>query len=369
MATSVESVIRPVAIDDRNRESDFRAAFTSLVGPSPSSSVSADGGILPSAYNAEATSTGTTGAPKTTVQPFALIIPSLTQYGWVCRQPTAVQLDHAAPNPTNPRIDLVVAKVLSGSLWVETVAGTPAGSPVAPSAPADSVTLWQVSVPTSGVLAYTDKRTWTSAAGGLRLSTNNTSRVGAYSGEARVSATGQVEIWNGLAWVAVASPAQWASETPVLRYAGGAGGVVNLGSGGSATCRYIKLGSTLRVRYEFVWGTSGWNGGTGGIFTRLPASLVSSSSGGDSRILCHLWVKASTTSNPSAINYDWSGTALVVAGDSSVNPMFPINVDTTRMGFYTIAVTAAVPGQSTPLIPSGYAEGGRLNIWGEVEVG
>lgn len=59
----------------------------------------------------------------------------------------------AASDPTNPRIDLIVAKVEDASYsgvtnaWsLAVVTGTPAASPVAPTAPANSITLAQVSV-------------------------------------------------------------------------------------------------------------------------------------------------------------------------------------------------------------------------------
>ena len=64
-----------------------------------------------------------------------------------------VNLAVSASNPTNPRIDLVVAAVqdaaYSGAtnVWVlSVIAGTPAGSPVPPAAPANSVILAQIAV-------------------------------------------------------------------------------------------------------------------------------------------------------------------------------------------------------------------------------
>lgn len=75
----------------------------------------------------------------------------------------------AAADPTNPRIDVVVARVkdaeqgVAGNVWaLEVVTGTPAASPVAPSIPADSLKLAHVAVAaaassvTSGNI--TDKR-------------------------------------------------------------------------------------------------------------------------------------------------------------------------------------------------------------------
>ncbi|HYD02614.1 MAG TPA: hypothetical protein VEB22_15410 [Phycisphaerales bacterium] len=58
---------------------------------------------------------------------------------WYPRQTVTI----STADPTNPRIDLVVAKE-DGTVAV--VVGTPAGSPVAPAAPAQSISLCQVSV-------------------------------------------------------------------------------------------------------------------------------------------------------------------------------------------------------------------------------
>lgn len=82
----------------------------------------------------------------------------------------------ATSDPSNPRIDLIVAQIrdnaedASGSTdaRIVPVAGTPAGSPVAPSAPASSIVLAQVLVGT-GVASIvsgniTDKRTASNSA-------------------------------------------------------------------------------------------------------------------------------------------------------------------------------------------------------------
>ena len=83
-----------------------------------------------------------------------------------------------AADGTNPRIDLIVAKVqdtlYSGAVnsWsIVVVTGTPAGSPAAPTAPANSVTLAQILVG-AGVTSIvtgniTDRRFYMAAAGGV----------------------------------------------------------------------------------------------------------------------------------------------------------------------------------------------------------
>lgn len=97
----------------------------------------------------------------------------------------------ATSDPTNPRIDLIVLTVTdlgtsSSSAYLQTVTGTPAVSPVAPSAPANSLILAQIAVGagvssiTSGNI--TDKRTFTAAAGGVVPYSATASAVGGYPG-------------------------------------------------------------------------------------------------------------------------------------------------------------------------------------------
>jgi hypothetical protein len=72
---------------------------------------------------------------------------------YVTYNDASVVLSLTTANPTNPRIDLVCATVndayYTGALnnvVIQVVAGTPAGSPVAPSLPANSITLATVAV-------------------------------------------------------------------------------------------------------------------------------------------------------------------------------------------------------------------------------
>lgn len=82
-----------------------------------------------------------------------------------------INLAISASNPTNPRIDLLVATVRdaeyagSDNDWViQVVTGTPAASPAPPTAPANSIVLAQVAVAAnaSSIVAgnITDKRTY-----------------------------------------------------------------------------------------------------------------------------------------------------------------------------------------------------------------
>ncbi|MGH4013173.1 MAG: hypothetical protein ACRDSL_04425 [Pseudonocardiaceae bacterium] len=343
MATSVESTIRPLAIDDRDRELDWRAGLTALALPSVSSSISADGGLLPGKTNAEATSTGTAPAPKTTVAPYRVLVPSTTNYGWIGVVPASTQVDHTAPHATLPRIDLVVARIGSGSLFTETVAGTAASSPTAPSPPADSEVLWEARVNADGTVVYTSRRRWTVAVGGVRP-LSGTDRNGVYVGEFRVDpVTGRTDVWNGAAWVPTSSPATYSSFTPTLVYEGGGGGTVSMGTGASAQCRYIALGKTLQLHYMFSWGTPPYNGGTGYVRTTLPPGYTSSLLG-DQRLLCHLWARSPGDPNTAPAS-DWNGSAYIWPNTNILRPQFTKSASNAAMGNYIIALTAGVANQ------------------------
>lgn len=91
------------------------------------------------------------------------------------RSDSAVALAHAAADPTNPRIDLVIAEVLDAAfsgvskLWrLRVVTGTPAGAPVAPAAPNNALALAQVRINAASgtITSVTDVRPRAGVAGG-----------------------------------------------------------------------------------------------------------------------------------------------------------------------------------------------------------
>jgi hypothetical protein len=98
------------------------------------------------------------------------------QGGYIFGLLTAGTLTLAAADPSNSRIDIIVAQVLdtgtsASSCQVATVTGTASGSPSAPSAPANSIVLAQVLIPpgSSSILSQniTDQRNWVVAPGGI----------------------------------------------------------------------------------------------------------------------------------------------------------------------------------------------------------
>lgn len=107
------------------------------------------------------------------------IVPNTTSNvngGYKTGTMASVPLTVGTANATNPRIDLVVIGVnengdSTSNGYINIIAGTPAASPVAPATPANAIALGtiQVNANSSSVAQtnITDKRTYTSAAGGV----------------------------------------------------------------------------------------------------------------------------------------------------------------------------------------------------------
>jgi hypothetical protein len=119
------------------------------------------------------------GGMSVSVQPGSFVVPnsaSPASGGYAATLPQSANLTVQTADPSNPRIDIVVAYVsdagTSSSFGaIEIITGTAAGSPSAPAAPANSITLAQISVPaltttiTTGLITGT--RPFTTATGGI----------------------------------------------------------------------------------------------------------------------------------------------------------------------------------------------------------
>lgn len=124
-----------------------------------------------------------------------------------------VTLAIAASHATLNRIDIVVLQILdqfysggSSLAQLAVVTGTPAGSPVAPAAPNNSITLAQVSVAAASTAVVnaniTDTRPVLSALGGVIAVKSTTAPANPVAGETVIweSDTGAVRIWDGTNW-------------------------------------------------------------------------------------------------------------------------------------------------------------------------
>lgn len=110
---------------------------------------------------------------------------------YICPATTTTNVALTAPNASNPRIDLIVAQLYDkqsdgGTLYgwnIIPVAGTPAGSPVAPSVPTSALLLAQVYVPAN---ATSILNSGTNAAGG----------TGSVTDKRVLSGNGDVPKWD-----------------------------------------------------------------------------------------------------------------------------------------------------------------------------
>ncbi len=372
MGAKVKSTIDPWFTTLTLTLSEARAALASAFPSSPSDTLLVEGGVLPSASDAGLgiTSTGTTSAPKVTVAAGRCVVPATGMYGWECTLPGATQVNLSAPPATNPRKDLVVARVYGGTetseadtgFYIETVDGTPASSPQPPEIPVRSIPLWDAQVSTGGVVTFTDRRQFTRAAGGIRRSIRNTTRAGSHPTDLRISELGVLETYLGTTWTSLASPAVWTQFTPTLRYGGAGGGtagIYNLGTTGTAVGRYIQIGKLLHLRYVFRSGGTGINGGSGSIYTTLPAGFTSAPQE-ETQILAKL-----NTTNATGI---WNGVCFIPANSTDMFLYFPNSQSDCRINSYRVANAPGAAGTGIPFVSGGYPDVDVLVIQGTIEL-
>ena len=179
VATSLPLWLSGVTYDG-NSGNDLRnsgvSAFFYDPGPSGTgSTIAVAGGVLGGAGLLVAASTGM----NITVSPGHFVTPNTgtpTAGAYVATLASQGTLTVTTADPTNPRIDIVVAVVTdngdnTSSGAVKLVEGTAAASPSVPAAPANSIILAQIQVPAAEttVLAgdITDERPFTCAVGGI----------------------------------------------------------------------------------------------------------------------------------------------------------------------------------------------------------
>jgi hypothetical protein len=158
------------------RNSHITTTFYDKGAAGGSGTVSVLGGVV---GGGSALKVSAAAALNITVAPGSFVVPvssAPASGGYASTLSSSATLQVAAANPVNPRIDIVVAYVndtgtSASQGFVEVITGTPAPSPAAPAAPANSTVLAQIAVAanassvTSGMI--TDKRAFTVAAGGV----------------------------------------------------------------------------------------------------------------------------------------------------------------------------------------------------------
>jgi hypothetical protein len=133
---------------------------------------------------------------------------------WPLILDTTTLLTVTTSDPTNPRIDSVIAVVVDNGNNTSTaqfkiLAGTPAGSPVQPTLPANALRLANIAVG-AGVSAlssgnFTDLRTYTSALGGILLAKTaalGTTFGGGEGSYVHETTTGRLRVLDGAGVVA-----------------------------------------------------------------------------------------------------------------------------------------------------------------------
>lgn len=202
-----------------------------------------------------------------------------------------VTLSISAAHATLNRIDSVVFKVedsaYSGGVnqaSLVVVTGTPASSPSAPTLPANSLELAQVSIValdtsiTNGEI--TDKRNYLAGIGGVIFCTSTTRPASGNIIESQLiyeTDTDKIQAWDGAAWNEVWNKTwtqAWTSFTTAWT-----GSVSNpvIGNGTIAGA-YIKIGRTLAFRIDITMGTT-TTFGSGNYSFSLPASLLTVATG------------------------------------------------------------------------------------------
>lgn len=140
---------------------------------------------------------------------------------YYCENRGAATVTLTGANPTNPRIDLIVARIrdsvysglaASDGFTIEAVAGTPAATPVAPATPANSIVLAQVRVNAGATTVtggnITDTRP-IARRPGLQVFVTATARSVQYPtpvlGDiSYLTAVNRYEVYNGSVWVRLA---------------------------------------------------------------------------------------------------------------------------------------------------------------------
>lgn len=289
----------------------------------------AETGVFPAVNALNVTAVNATSV---SVAPGACALQTSIGGTYIATVPTATTVGVTA-QASNARIDLVCVRVLDSEAGdglgqtirarLLTVEGAPSASPSAPATPAGYLVLAQLLVNSSGI-TVTDRRQFTSAAGGVRLGGAADTRNGAYPGHLRAYPDGRIDIWTGSQWLTIVSPAAWTTQSATWQYAGAGSvpaGNVAIGTGGVSTLAWKLAGKDLWCDWNLSLGSSGVGGGAGDVSTLLPAGLVSVR---DQWMPAVLFAASETGFN--SLSSIVLGAATVRAGQSAVTPLFPASI-------------------------------------------
>ena len=192
-------------------------------------SPAARGGVLPANNSSFVVSQHSTPNMSVDVTAGQCVIPgtvTATQGAYVGTSDATQTLAIAAANATNPRIDIVCITVedsqyagANNDAVLQVITGTPAASPSAPAAPANSIILAQIAVAANATSItnanITDQRTFTVARGGIVPCLSTARPASPYTGMTIFETdTGRVLVYAGSSWQRVVDPSPtWTSIT------------------------------------------------------------------------------------------------------------------------------------------------------------
>lgn len=204
-----------------------RLVLEALLNPSPAPVSGAGYGVGPATGDLLVTQNGTPNMSVNVAAGHVWIdgTEAATQGAYHGYNDATKNLVVAASDPTNPRKDLVIAKVqdaaYSGATnaWsIAVVTGTPAASPVEPAVPANAVVLAMINVAALATTItnanITDRRRRACGLSGIAVCTSTTRPAVPYMGQvAWETDTDRPMVWDGSAWRQL--PLKW--DTPMVR--------------------------------------------------------------------------------------------------------------------------------------------------------
>jgi hypothetical protein len=211
-----------------------RYALGAVLGPAPGAAASWRSGVLPSATSNGATldllviADSPTPSMNVIVNPGQAVITRTGQGPYVGTLDLPGRIQLTPPDPSNSRVDLIVARIRDERLGdtttgftVEPIAGKPAAQPLVPQAPDGCLPLAQVTItPTTtqiqGSAVVDVRRSAAMRTGvGVLLPGDVASDPGAYAGQVRYRA-GVLEAWDGTTWRATHQPAMFTAPVRAL---------------------------------------------------------------------------------------------------------------------------------------------------------
>uniref|UniRef100_UPI003F493587 hypothetical protein n=1 Tax=Nonomuraea sp. CA-251285 TaxID=3240002 RepID=UPI003F493587 len=283
-----------------------RLAVATLNTPAPAvGALAARAGVRPGGLTVTQRATP---AMFVTVAAGSAIVQSSSATGgaYICHNDASVDVAIATAHATLGRRDLIIARVydaeVSGSAneWrVESVTGTPAGSPTVPATPSGAIALASVQVNAAATTItnanITDVRAYASTLGGIPPATSGAMPASPYEGQGAYQTDLDKPVWwNGSAWRSWTDEG-YQTQAAVASYLSAQGyltqGAVDawdwtsftttwsaattnptLGNG-TLACAYRTIGKTAFIRMKLVMGST-TNKGSGLYGFTLPAAIT-----------------------------------------------------------------------------------------------